>query len=141
VGTYPETVGEFYGRDLSTVDIPDTGMREFMRDLYLEQLQDRNRPVQVNTRVEADVGSYYYDMIYATRDIRGGNGYEQTIKYVRDFIEQVHSGDVDRILDVLDGSQSSLSSYLPDDDEGISEELAEESSDEDSGQTALGEFQ
>ena len=141
VGTYPETVGEFYGRDLSTVDIPDTGMREFMRDLYLEQLQDRNRPVQVNTRVEADVGSYYYDMIYATRDIKAGNGYEETIKYVRDFIEQVHSGDVDRILDVLDGSQSSLSSYLPDDDEGISEELAEESSDEDSGQTALGEFQ
>ena len=139
VDTYPETVGEFYGCDLDTVEIPDVGMREFMRDLYLDQLADRERPVQVNTRVEADVGSYYYDMIYATRDIEHGNGYEETIKYVRDFIEQVHSGDVDRILDVLDGSQSSLTSYLPEDDEGISEELSEES-DDDPGQTALGEF-
>lgn len=141
VDAHPDAVGEFYGRDLSSLDIPDNNVREFMRDLYLDQLEHQERPIQVNTRVEADVGSYYYDMIYATRDIDGGNGYEETIKYVRDFIEQVHSGDVDRILDVLTGNQASFTSFLPEDDSGIAEELSEDSVTTDDAQMGIGDFQ
>lgn len=137
----PSTVGNFYGLDLSGINVPNGNMREFMRDLYLDQLSEVNRSVQVNTRVEADVGSFYYDMIYATREIEEGNGYEKTIKYVRDFIEEVHSGDVDRILEILEGQQKSLNSYLPEDDSGIAEEItAREEDEDDTVQTGFSDF-
>jgi len=138
VGVNPETVSEFYGMDITEeVDTSNGGSRDRLHQLYLDRLKGRDRQVQVNTRVDANVGSYYYDMIYATREISGGNGYENTIEYVKEFIEQVHAGDVSVIMDILEGDQSTLASYLPEGDEDVEDQIPVQ---DDDPQTGLSDF-
>lgn len=109
----PEVINKFCGTDLTREDIPENNTRRFIRETYMRQLEENDRPVQVNTQITAEVGSFYYDMVYATRETSGGSEYVKYIKYVKDFIENVHSGDVDHILDIIDGDQRSLSEYIP----------------------------
>lgn len=132
----PKKLNKFYGRDVKQFDI-DGSLRRYMRDQYAGQLRDRGRPVQEIARVDSDIGSFCYDMVYATRKTRGGNGYEKVIRYVKDFIEQVDAGDMNVILEILEGDQSTLGSYLPDNVEGVIEELPEEENDP---QASLGDF-
>ena len=108
-----------------------------MQEQYLTQLAEVGRPVQVTTRVDANVGSYCYDVIYATRATEGGNGYERTIEYVKEFIEEVHAGDIDVILEILEGDQSTLNSHLPENREEVAEELPDQES---APQSSLNEF-
>jgi three-Cys-motif partner protein len=133
-----EKANRFYGRDLSTTDIPDNGQREFLKNLYLDQLAQQGRPVQVTSRVDANVGSYYYDLIYATRKTNGEGGYEKTIEYVKKFVEGAHAGNVDVILDILKGDQSTIGSYMPEDTEGVEKELKQQ--DDDENQLSLEDF-
>jgi hypothetical protein len=87
------------------------------------------------TNVDANVGSYEYDLLYATRETDGGSGYITVIDYVKQFIEDVHAGDVDNFLEVIHSDQASFEQYLPDDD--IDEEIPEE---ETNSQSSLTDF-
>ena len=107
-----------------------------MKELYRECLANNGRPVQRMTNVDANVGSYEYDLLYATRETGGGSGYIRVIEYVRDFIEDIHAGDVDNFLDVIHDDQSSFEQYLPEDD--IDEEVPDENENPD--QTNIGDF-
>ena len=133
----PRELSKFYGQDVTEFDISEASPREFMQEQYLTQLAEVGRPVQVTTRVDANVGSYCYDVIYATRATEGGNGYERTIEYVKEFIEEVHAGDIDVILEILEGDQSTLNSHLPENREEVAEELPDQES---APQSSLNEF-
>lgn len=108
-----DAAAKFYGDPRKKLARGRTN-REQLLDRYQEKLYDRDREVQASTRVYSNIGSFYYDLIYATRKIDDGNGYMEVIDYVKQFIESVHSGDVDRMIDVLDTNQSVIESYLPD---------------------------
>jgi three-Cys-motif partner protein len=110
----PQSASKFYGLDFNEHQLPETGLRPYLRNLYLERLSERNRGVQCSTQIDANVGSYYYDMIYATRRTDGGSEYVEVIEYVKEFIEKVHAGDVDILLDIIENNQAALDSYLPD---------------------------
>lgn len=133
----PEELNDFYCVDLNDEDLPDSNVRPVMKGLYEDCLARNGRPIQRVTNVDANVGSYEYDLIYATRDIEGGNDYINVIEYVKTFIEDVHAGDVNNILDVLHADQSSFEHYLPDND--IDEEIPE-AEEEDDNQLDLTEF-
>lgn len=132
-------LNKFYGRDLSDVTIRHN-VRNSARNIYLNQLAERNRPKQVVTRVQAGAGSYQYDLAYVSRRTKNDNPWMDAIRYVRDFIENFHGGDIDRILDVIQGEQHTLEQYLPDDP--IGEEAKEELEEmgEDYSQTGLRDF-
>lgn len=132
----PSELNDFYCVDLNELDLPDSGIRPVMKELYSECLARSGRPVQITTNVDANVGSYEYDLIYATRDIEDGNDYIEVIEYVKQFIEDVHAGDVDDILDVLLDSQSSFEEYLPLDD--VDNQIPNDNEDDD--QTSLRDF-
>ncbi|MFB6198379.1 MAG: three-Cys-motif partner protein TcmP, partial [Halobacteriaceae archaeon] len=133
----PDELNDFYCVDLNEQSLPDTGIRPVMKGLYEDCLAQNERPVQRVTNVDANVGSYEYDLIYATRDIEGGNDYIKVIDYVKNFIEDVHAGDVDNILDVLHDSQLSFQEYLPEDD--IDDEIPD-MDDEQDDQASLSDF-
>jgi three-Cys-motif partner protein len=116
------SLNDFYGRDLTDIDLPNKNRREYMRDLYLKQLKEQNRSVQCSTRIDANIGSYFYDLVYATRDIDGGNGYMKVIEYVKEFIEAVHAGDVDRELEIITGGQERLQAFAPE-NEDVGEQI------------------
>lgn len=129
-------LNDFYGKDMS--ETPGGGYnREQLRDIYCNRLANRGRSIQEVTKVQTDVGSLYFDLIYATRRTGGDNGYMDVIRYVKNVLEKVHSGDVDKMLDVLEGPQSDLNSYLPEED--IEDELLEDE-DENDGQSGLEDF-
>lgn len=132
-----DAANAFYGFDTGTIYTGDDTVRERLRDIYQYGLAGMDRSVQTVTKVQADVGSYYYDLIYATRFIPHGNGYMEVIDYVRDFIEQMHSGNVDQILEVIRGDQEQLSAFLP--DNPPEDEMPEEEED-DNEQATLGDF-
>lgn len=134
----PQELNDFYCVDLNEQDLPDSDIRPIMKELYKGCLRDSGRPVQVSTNVDANVGSYEYDLIYATRDIEGGNDYINVIEYVKQFIEDVHAGDIDNILEVLYDSQSSFEQYLPEDD--VDDQIPDENEHEDDSQTSLEDF-
>jgi three-Cys-motif partner protein len=104
---------EFYGMDLSNVTF-HRNIREQCLQLYLENLANRDRPKQVVTGVDAGTGSYGYELAYVARKTRNGNPWLDAIRYVRDFVEQFHGGDIHRMLEVIQGNQGELQKYLPD---------------------------
>lgn len=136
VGT--TAANRFYG--INTADIPaGDDIRVQLRRAYQSRLEERDRAVQTNTQVQADVGSYYYDLIYATRYIENGNDYMEVVRYVKSFIERMHSGNIDQILEVVRGDQEALDRWLPDDEPN--EELMEELEEGDNGdQATFGDF-
>lgn len=136
---HSQKLNDFYGIDVSTLDIPENGIREFMRQLYIDRLKDRDREVIRSTHVDANVGSFGYDMVYATRDIEDGNDYVNVIDYVKRMVENVHAGDVDNILDILYGGQSTMAEYYPE-GEMESEISDSEAKQRDDEQTGLDEW-
>lgn len=132
-----DALNEFYGTDVSQFQTAHN-TRERMKQLYLDRLAEQNRSIHESTQVRTPVGSYYYDMIYATRETNGDNGYMEVIQYAKQFIESVHSGDVDRMLEVLDGNQDMIDSYLP--DSSIDDDLFESENEEDDSQSGLDDF-
>ncbi|MCU4975946.1 three-Cys-motif partner protein TcmP [Halobacteria archaeon AArc-m2/3/4] len=134
----PEGLNDFYCVDLNDQDLPDNNIRPVMKELYQTCLTQNGRPIQRTTNVDANVGSYEYDLVYATRETDGENGYVRVIDYVKEFIEDVHAGDVDNILDVLYEDQSSFEQYLPQDN--IDEEIPDMNDDVDENQTSLADF-
>lgn len=122
-----DSLNEFFGLDVKRINTR-YNPRDKMKNLYCKRLAERNREVQESTQIRSNIGSYYYDLIYATRKIENGNGYMNVIKYVKEFIESVHGGDINRMIDVLDGNQAVIESYLPDDsDESIEDHLPNQS--------------
>jgi three-Cys-motif partner protein len=131
----PAELNDFYCMDLNEENLPQTDVRPAMKELYRQCLTQNGRPIQRMTNVDANVGSYEYDLLYATRETDGGSGYITVIDYVKQFIEDVHAGDVDNFLEVIHSDQSSFEQYLPDDD--IDEEIPEE---ETNSQSSLTDF-
>lgn len=134
----PSELNKFYCQNLNEITLPNTNIRPVMKELYRKCLARNGRPVQRTTNVDANVGSYEYDLIYATRNIEDGNDYIKVIEYVKDFIEDVHAGDVDNILDVLHDDQSSFQQYLPQDD--VDNEIPDSGTGEDDDQANLNDF-
>lgn len=134
----PEELNEFYCMDLNEQQLPNQDIRPVMKRLYRDCLDQNGRPVQRLTNVDANVGSYEYDLIYATRNIDGGNGYIKVIDYVKRFIEDVHAGDVDNILSVLYDGQRSFERYLPQED--IDDEIPQDDEPDDENQSSLEEY-
>jgi three-Cys-motif partner protein len=131
----PDGLNEFYCMDLNECNIPQSGVRPKMKELYKKCLKKNGRPIQRMTNVDANVGSYEYDLLYATRKTDGGSGYVEVVEYVSKFIEDVHAGDIDNILDVIYNNQSSLTQHLPDGD--IDDKIPDQ---EDDCQSAIDEF-
>jgi three-Cys-motif partner protein len=131
----PDELNDFYCMDLNEESLPQTDVRPTMKELYRRCLTQNGRPIQRMTNVDANVGSYEYDLLYATRETDGGSGYITVIDYVKQFIEDVHAGDVDNFLEVIHSDQASFEQYLPDDD--IDEEIPEE---ETNSQSSLTDF-
>lgn len=122
-----DSLNEFFGLNVKEIHTKHNP-RDKMKNLYCKRLAERNREVQESTQIQTNIGSYYYDLVYATRNIEDGNGYMNVIKYVKNFVESVHGGDIDRMIDVLDGNQDVIESYLPDDsDESVEEHLPNQS--------------
>lgn len=111
-----EPLNNFYGRNFSSSNLPRTGMREHLKNLYIEQIQSRGREKTVSTNVDANVGSFEYDLLYATRETEGGSDYVKGVEYVKNMIENLHAGDVGNILEIITGDQSGLEQYYPEEE-------------------------
>lgn len=133
----PSELNKFYCMDLNDEELPQTNVRPKMKALYQKCLSENGRSVQRITNIDANVGSYEYDLLYATREIKEGNGYIKVIDYVKQFIEDVHAGDIDNFLDVLHNNQSSFEQFLP--EENIDDEIPDDEY-EDEDQTQLADF-
>ncbi|MFB6186608.1 MAG: three-Cys-motif partner protein TcmP [Halobacteriaceae archaeon] len=133
----PQETYEFFCCDLDEIEIPETGVRSRAIELYQDCLSRNGRPVQEIVNVDSGVGSYEYDLIYATRDIPDGNEYMKVIEYVKEFIEDIDGEDVDNILDILYGNQMSATRFMP--SKEIDDEIFQDHNVEDD-QTGLTEF-
>lgn len=133
-----DALNDFYGADMSEFALRKTTRQE-LKEEYCSRLAARNREIWESTQIQTNIGSFYYDLVYATRKTGGDNGYMRVIRYVKNFIESVHSGDVDRILEVIDGPQETIDAHLPEED--IKDDLPDnDEDDEDDDQSSLGEF-
>ncbi|AEM58717.1 hypothetical protein HISP_16000 [Haloarcula hispanica N601] len=131
----PKELNDFYCTDLNEEDLPQSNVRPKMKALYRKCLTQNGRPIQRITNIDANVGSYEYDLLYATRETGGENGYIRVIEYVKEFIEDVHAGDVDAFLDVIHDDQSSFEQYLPNED--VDDEIPDKEAE---SQTSLADF-
>jgi len=117
-----DSLNAFYGRDMSGFASGPVS-RSSLYSKYENQVKDRGRSVTESVKVRTDTASFYYDMMYATRFIENGNGYMDVVRYVKQFLERVDSGDVDRMLRVLNGDQQTIADLQPDED--VSDKLPE----------------
>lgn len=135
-----DAMKKFFGRDMWNEEPKE---REHYKKIYMEQMEQLNLHEQVAVKVDSGSKSYYYDMIYGTRETTGGSGYVDAIRHVKDFIEAVDGGTVEEILEVLHGDQSAVDDFLPDDfeiDSSVREDKEEKSEQEDQRQTGFDEF-
>lgn len=138
-GAHEGALADFFGRNLWERDF---STRDQYRDEYVNLLASlfTDDSHQVPIRVESGSKSYNYDIIYATRDTRGGSGYVDAVEYVKEFVENVDGVDVEEILELMHGDQSVMDSFLPENKEIDSELLDNESSNRDESQSGLEDF-
>jgi three-Cys-motif partner protein len=109
-------LNQFFPDDISREALGSTS-RSRLKRMYCDEVADSGRSVQERTHIDTDdAGSYCYDLLYATRDIEGGNDYMEVIEYLREGIERIHSGHVDDIISVIEDQQEQLSLAFPDED-------------------------
>jgi len=122
---YDTKLNKFYGDDgwraaVNTDQIDD----DALRSIYMSNLAEQGRPEQEFIPVQSG-GSYFYDMIYCTRETAGGSPYVDSMSYMKDKIDQLTGDDVERVLRFMRGEQTGLDLFQEQDDDG---------------QTGLGDF-
>lgn len=105
---------EFYGGEMWK----EAEGREGLLEAYQTRLSSVEKTEQVVTNIDSGTKNYHYDMIYATRETGGGSDYINAIRYVREFVEAVDGADVEQMLQILRGDQSTMESFLPAEDDG-----------------------
>jgi three-Cys-motif partner protein len=108
-----DTVTEFYGGGM-------WGQAHDQRkllEIYRRRLRSVEKTEQVVTTIDSGEKNYHYDMIYATRETKGGSEYVEAIEYVREFVEAVDGADVEEMLQILRGDQSTMEAFLPETDD------------------------
>lgn len=118
------TLTDYYG---SEVWQSASGKEELL-DAYTRRLDSVEKTEQVVTNIDSGTKSYHYDMLYATRQTRGGSDYINAIEYINEFVEAVDGADVEEMLQILRGDQLTMESFLP-------------AQDDDNPQSRLGEYQ
>ena len=91
--------------------------KEELLETYKRRLSSVEKTEQVVTNIDSGTKNYQYDMIYATRETRGGSDYINAIEYINDFVEAVDGADVEDMLQILHGDQMTMESFLPVQDE------------------------
>ncbi|ACV47688.1 hypothetical protein Hmuk_1574 [Halomicrobium mukohataei DSM 12286] len=86
------------------------------RTIYMSRLAETGRPVQEYIPVRSG-GQFFYDMIYCTRQTKGGSPYIQVLEDMKEKIEQLTGEDVERILRFMRGEQTSLDLFDQGDDQ------------------------
>jgi len=121
-------VNDFYGCDTSHFQ-----SRKEALNVYESKVRERRRPVTASTTVDGGVGSFEYEVLYATRCTDGGSEYVRRVEAVRDFLEQSDGEHVKTRLNVTEGPQGELSDWMPNSDVEFPEE-------EDDSQTGLDDW-
>jgi len=121
-------VNNFYGKDTSGFRTRRQALGE-----YVSRVRDQNRRQIVSTTVDGAVGSFNYEVLYATRTTDGGSQYIRRVEAVRDFLESTDAEKVRRRLDVTEGDQQEIVEWLPDSD-------VEFPDNDDGEQAGLGDF-
>lgn len=141
IGESRDAMKTFFGKDMWDEEPKE---REHYKEVYMKRMEEQlDLAEQVSVKVDSGFKSYYYDMIYGTRETAGGSGYVDAIRHVKDFIEAVDGGTVEEILEVLHGDQAAVDEFLPDDfdiDSSVMENEDVQHEQEDQSQTGLDEF-
>lgn len=108
-----DAMTEYYG---SEVWRSASGKEELL-EAYTRRLSSVEKTEQVVTNIDSGTKNYHYDMVYATRETRGGSDYINAIEYINDFVEAVDGADVEEMLQILRGNQMTMESFLPEQDD------------------------
>lgn len=87
--------------------------KEELLEAYTRRLSSVEKTEQVVTNIDSGTKNYHYDMVYATRETRGGSDYINAIEYINEFVEAVDGADVEEMLQILRGDQMTMESFLP----------------------------
>lgn len=104
-----DTMTEYYG---SEVWRSASGKEELL-NAYTRRLNSVEKTEQVVTNIDSGTKNYHYDMLYATRETRGGSDYINAIEYINEFVEAVDGADVEEMIQILRGDQMTMESFLP----------------------------
>lgn len=121
-----DNLNRFFGSDIWK----STDTLDELVDAYCTRLSGISKSRQVVTNVHSGIKNYQYELIYATKDDAGG--YVNAIDYVRNFVERVDGADVEEMIEVMYGDQSTIEGFLP--------EVDDDEEDEADSQSALGDF-
>lgn len=125
-----QAVDEFFGSDTSVFKSREQGLA-----MYESQIKRRDREKTVSTTIDGAVGSFNYELLYATRRTKGGSKYIKRVEAVRDFLESTDAEKVRRRLTVTEGDQEEISEWMPDSDVEFPDD-----DDDDDNQAGLGDF-
>lgn len=89
-----------------------------------------NRPIQETVEVLGAGDRYRYDLLYATRETKGGSPYVEVIRGMKERIERMSGDDVSQVIDIMQGDGTALRDFLP----------SEEDLKRDEDQSGLDEF-
>lgn len=103
------TMTAYYGGDMWK----SANGKEELLGTYTKRLRSVGKTKQVVTNIDSGTKNYEYDMIYATRETRGGSDYINAIEYINEFVETVDGADVEDMLQILQGDQTTMESFLP----------------------------
>lgn len=128
---------DFFGRNLWEEGLED---REDYKQTYIDQMRSlfEDDSVQVASKIYSGRKSYDYDLIYGTRETESGSGYADAVKYVKEFIENFDGQDVEDMIEVINGNQSVMEDFLPENAE-IDDSLLD-GTDKDEEQSSLNDW-
>ncbi len=100
-------LAKFFGVEVKK--IKEGGLnRDDLCNLYISNIKKSGRDVCFYIRIKSDEGSFFYDLIFATRRTKGRNPWLKAVIYTKKKVERTTCKMIETGFSVVDGTQKKL---------------------------------
>lgn len=101
-------IAKFFGIPVDDV-IKEGGLsRDNLLNLYISNIKKTGRDLCFPIRIKSDEGSFYYDLVFATRVTKGGSPWSKAVISIKKHVERTTCEMIETAFNVIDGKQKKL---------------------------------
>lgn len=100
-------IAKFFGIPLNK--IKEGGLsRDDLLNLYISNIKKSGRDLCFSIRIKSDGGSFYYDLVFATRVTKGGSPWRKAVLCIKKHVERITCKMIEVAFNVVEGKQKKL---------------------------------
>jgi three-Cys-motif partner protein len=100
-------VAKFFGVEVN--EIKDKGpSRDELLNQYISNIKKSGRDLCFSVRIKSDEGSFYYDLVFATRVTKGGSPWKKAVLSIKKNVERTTCKMIETAFNVIEGKQKKL---------------------------------